>query len=260
MQGCRIGEATKQGPAWDLGFDDPDGPLWPVSERADEYEGPSSPRSGSIECGQYWLMGNRRDSGSGGEGRGGVKMGLPPISSFHVDATSNLLNTHGVASGAPVVGGGSSESPVDDMDTPPVASDEFDSDWVTWIDSERRFKLSSVPQSTAEPAGRGRDRCAGRDAAPRLGIECTLGDGSRHIPAASFAGQVEGMYFGRGAHGMGYYSLSDMAAASSTAQSCVNGRTRVLVLHDQLDSLGFPRSGPHAVSSGTADAHRMRTR
>jgi hypothetical protein len=80
MQGCRIGEATKPGPAWDLGFDDPDGPLWPVSERADEYEGPSSPRWGSIECGQYWLMGNRRDSGSGGEGRGGVKMGLPPLS------------------------------------------------------------------------------------------------------------------------------------------------------------------------------------
>ena len=37
-------------------------------------------------------------------------------------------------------------------------------DWATWIDSERRFKLSAVPQSTAETAGRDR-RATHRDSA-----------------------------------------------------------------------------------------------
>ena len=38
-----------------------------------------------------------------------------------------------------------------------------DIDWATWFDSERLFKLSAVPQSTAERVGRGRGRGAGRD-------------------------------------------------------------------------------------------------
>lgn len=55
LRGILIGDASHPGPAWDLGFDDPDGPSWPVSEGADEVEGPSSPLPFDTDCARDWL-------------------------------------------------------------------------------------------------------------------------------------------------------------------------------------------------------------
>ena len=122
----------------------------------------------------------------------------------------------------------------------------------TWIYSERRFKLLAVPRSTTDPANRGSDRHVGTDDAPPCTV-CTLSDGNRHIPMASFAATSMGCTLG--VEVLVHDSLFRAAAAAPNAQSCIRDRSRALALHDMFDSLDGPSSGPHAVSTDTADAH-----
>ena len=214
--GCqRIGEAAMPGPAWDLGFDDPDGPSWPVSQGTNEAEGPSSPLPVDTDCARVWLE----------------QPVAPGQAAADVRATTAL---HSVACGS------RSELPTHHVGA---------SDWTTWIDTERRFGVTTLRQSIVPRGTRACGR-ARRSEDARLGTECTLGDGRRHILAATFTGQVEGMYFGRGEAGLGYYPIPDVAPAYDY------GGVRVLLLHSALDLHDEPSSGPHAVGGATGARQR----